>query len=194
MRKAAAALLVSGALTAGASGSLIDVGFDDGTGTVTGTISLVEIVQGLPVGGDTSLPGGVAPGATDVTLIFKLSVDVGEVSELGVGVTNGVTPLNSTGSGWVPGANVDITSIGGTPDTREFRFDEGGDGAVMAGEMSDLFFVSYTALDLSGGLDLNFMITDSVPTFTVSVPLIPAPGVLAMLGVGAVCTGRRRRR
>ncbi|MCP3906322.1 MAG: PEP-CTERM sorting domain-containing protein [Planctomycetes bacterium] len=193
MRKAAAALLICGALTAGASGSLI-VNFDDGTGAVTGTIELVEIVQGLPVGGDTGLPGGVAPGAFDVTLIFKLTVDVGEVSDLGIGITDGVTPLVSTGAGWIPGGNVDITSISGTPDTREFRFDEGGAGAVMAGQMSDLMFVSYSSLALDGSLDLNFMITDSVPTFTVTVPLVPAPGVLVALGAGALCIGRRRRR
>jgi hypothetical protein len=190
--------------TAGAaSASIIDVPFDDGTGTVTGILSLVNIVTGPPPGA-AYFPPPDAPGANDVTLIFQISVTAGHVSELGVGVTDGVTPLNSTGVGWIPNnpAWADIAGVSGPLNTRIFTFDPAGglggngNGVLSAGETSDYFFVSYAeGTPLDGSLDINFMIQDGVPTFTVSTPLVPGPGgVIVGLGILGSLAFRGRRR
>lgn len=198
------ALAIGVVTTAGAaSASIIDVPFDDGTGTVTGIISLVDIVTGAPPGAAYFPPPDI-PGPNDVTLIFQIMVTAGEVTELGIGVTNGITPQNSTGVGWLPNnpSWVDVAGVGGTLDTRIFSFDPavglGGNqnGALDAGETSDLFFVSYAeGTPTDGSYDINFMIQDGVPTFTVSTPLVPGPGgVVVGLGILASLAFRGRRR
>jgi len=183
-------------------GDILD--FDDGTNAVAGTIEFVDIVTGVP-GGDVTIFD--MPGAMDTTLVFRISVDVGEISEFGIGITDGFdSPLNSTGAGWIqdsdPNQYADISGLDGTLDTRIFMFDPpGGLGGnqndmLDAGEASDLIFVSYASLALDGSETLAFMITDSVPTFSVKIGLggIPAPGILAAFGAAGLLLGGRRRR
>jgi hypothetical protein len=201
------AIAIGVAVTAGAaSASIIDVPFDDGTGSVTGILSLVDIVVGPPPGA-AYFPPPDAPGANDVTLVFQISVTAGDVTELGVGLTDAfLTPLNSTGVGWIPNnpAWADVAGVSGPLNTRIFTFDPaggiGGNGNSIldAGETSDYFFVSYEeGTPVDGSLDINFMIQDGVPTFTISTPLIPGPGGVA-LGFGILASlafgGRRRDR
>ncbi|MHC4990111.1 MAG: hypothetical protein ACYTGC_03945 [Planctomycetota bacterium] len=180
------------------------VQFDNGSAAnpISGWIELVSVEQGVPDGG-TVLAGSVSE--TDITLVFQIMVTEGEVFSVGIGVfdTNTFSGVPSTGAGWIPDNPdwVDITGVSGTAGTRVFTFDndadgEGNDnGRLGAGETSDLLFVSYSSLVFDGSQFLNFMIIDGGPDPFVSVPLVPGPASLLVLGMGAAAlAGRRPRR
>jgi hypothetical protein len=168
---------------------------------ISGWIELVSVETGLPAGG-TVLAGSV--GANDITLVFQIMVDEGEVFSVGIGIfdTAASAGVPSTGAGWIPDNPdwVDISGVSGTAGTRVFTFDndadgEGNDnGRLSPGETSDLLFVSYSSLVFDGTQFVNFMIIDGGPDPFVSVPLVPGPASLFVLGLGAAALGRRPRR
>lgn len=179
------------------------VQFDNNSASnpISGWITLVSVETGLPAGG-TVLAGSV--GATDITLVFQIMVDEGEVFSVGIGIfdTANSAGVPSTGAGWIPDDPdwVDISGVSGTPGTRVFTFDNDADGEgndnsrLSPGETSDLLFVSYSSLVFDGTQFVNFMIIDGGPDPFVSVPLVPGPASLVVLGLGGLAIGRRRRR
>jgi hypothetical protein len=162
-------------------------------GTDVGSITLVGTATGVPSGG-TVLAGTV--GAGDVSLIFQVTMTGGALESLGVGASGigGPPFLSSTGAGWIPGSDVDITSVTGTAGTRIFDFDA--DGELDAGQTSDLFFVSYASLPDDGTRQVNFMVNGSTGSdIPVSAILeAPEPGVLGLLALGVGALGLALKR
>jgi hypothetical protein len=162
-------------------------------GTDAGTITLVGSVTGVPSGG-TVLAGSV--GASDISLVFQVTVTSGNVESLGIGASGigGPPFLSSTGAGWIPGSDVDITSVTGTAGTRIFDFDS--DGELDLGQTSDWFFVSYASLPEDGTRQVNFMVNGSTGSdIPISAVLeAPEPGVLGLLALGSGALGLAVRR
>ncbi len=152
-------------------------------GTDTGTITLVGTATGVPTGA-ANVVGTI--GASDITLIFQVTVTSGALESLGVGASGigGPPFLSSTGAGWIPGPDVDLTPpITGTAGTRIFDFDA--DGELDVGQTSDQFFVSYASLPDDGTRQVNFMVNGSTGSdFTVSAVLVPEPAHVTLLGLG----------
>ena len=180
--------------------------YTDGETSVT--ITLVGTAIGIP-GGGTVLMGST--GLTDLSLVFSLSVsDVDpfdlvtagiEKVEVGVRVPP-FTLIASTGAGWIPGAGVDIAQVTGTVNARSFDFGlltPPNNDAVLAGQTSDLFFVSYAAGVLqSNGTQVVRLKLDPVVGGIFGGPpdptLIPEPGSLLLLGMGLGFLGTRAAR
>jgi hypothetical protein len=164
-------------------------------GGVAGDIELIEVVTGLPSGGQVLL-GNVGPAAT--TIVLRGSVDAGSAEILYLGVREGGSPSNwvSFGAlGWIPGADVDITSgIEGTPGTAGFL----PASPPGAGQSFDLVFISYDGpLATDGTLEFVaalVLVPDDVGVAT----LVPEPGspvslAAALVGLACIRASHARR-
>ena len=196
-----ASLAVAALIAMGWAGSasalpfaMADVNYS--VGGATGTISLVGGGQstGTPAGG-INLSGATA--GTDDVLIFQVINTAGVLDEVGIGVFDPFPLLgvNSSGSGWIAGANFDVAAgITNTSSTRTFTFD-GGSG-LNGAATSDLFYVSFASLP--DGRSVNFMLLsgEDVLTETSVVTVVPEPGTAMLFGLGlaGLAAARRNRR
>jgi hypothetical protein len=174
-------------------------------GTLSGTITLVEMVTGAPLGAETLV--GSAPDASKTSLVFQVAVMAGALDELGVSLFL----KSSTGAGRIPGAEpdalVDVVAVTGTAGARLFQFGAGSEN-VDPGDTSDAFFVAYNTADVLALVDqanqVAFMVSP-VPgaDFTVTATItsdpgaifVPEPGSLGLAGLalGCLLLARRRR-
>jgi hypothetical protein len=166
-------------------------------GMVSGEISLVSVGTGIPAGG-TVLEGTV--GGTDDTFVFVVTITQGSIRRFGIaGDDAGNNGVTSNGAGVISGAGVDVSmfdAISGL-NQRVFLFDEAGSQLLSAGQSSEQFFVAFDADALVEGSSINFMITPGIglgSTFSIEVPLVPAPGAIAILATAGLVGCRRRRR
>jgi len=147
-----------------------------------GSIDFIGQVTGTPAGA-VGVVGTI--GATNITLIFQLTVTSGGVDSIGVGITL----VNSTAGGWI-GTNadglVDISLVNGTAATRIYNFTGAGElnPNVNAGETSNYFFISYASI--TPPKTINFMVSpsDGSPDVTVSATIVPEPASVMLLGAG----------
>jgi hypothetical protein len=224
LASAVAALSVGIAGSASAYPSLDWLGgsisYNNGSGT-SGTITYHGAVSGALLTGVVSSVGTI--GATDTVLLFSATPSTGIIDQIGVGAvycspgpyngspgtecTISFLGRSSTGAGWGPDNTpdtdfVDIASITGTAGTRLFNFADGPDvgtqGDLASPEVSDRFFVSYAAGEITfdGKTTLNFMISpESGSDFNTSVTLVPEPSTVLLFGLGLgglALAGRRR--
>jgi hypothetical protein len=121
-----------------------------GTGGSRGTFTFVDAVLGLPAGG-VQLDGVVSPG--DMTFIFQVTLH----PESRALTTVGVQGADVTAAGWIPGSTPD--SVGFSGAARAFNDVQIVlDGTLGAGQTSELFFVSFSAV--SPGTVLAYWIVE----------------------------------
>jgi hypothetical protein len=172
--------------------------FEGLLGDLTGEVHFVGSTNGTPEGG-VSLVG--APGATDVSFMFRIVVD-GSSQSL-EDVTFAPDVGSTSAAGWIPGASepdglVDLGSASIALGIATLTFSS----YVLPGQTTNDFFVSFPEeLFVSGGaswLALHFYQPDdpfaSANAFLTVVPE-PSSGALVLLGLGALLKiyGRRRR-
>jgi uncharacterized protein (TIGR03382 family) len=176
-------------------------------------------VAGVPAGGSLVTSGSVAVTAAtfSATVFFEVRNE-GAANPLGgltffYAVRNNASSSNQIGrftvngyGNWLVDGNYASTSVGVTPglfptvldrdvanggDTVGASFEAFGPGAILPGQTS--FFVAYRTNAPDWRDNTVQVIDGSIGTNVVPAPFIPAPGAAALLGLGALAVGRRRR-
>jgi hypothetical protein len=143
---------------------------------VFGQLQLIGVVTGLPSGAVVQF-GTI--GANDPTLLLQVSVDADASDLTLVPVVFGGTSFG--GGGTLPGANFDVTLANPFPGTARIQ------QVIPTGAVTDIFFLSLSALAAGDGVSLRVDFSDSL--VLTGFTIVPEPSVAILLGVGLGALG-----
>ena len=168
-------------------------------GSIVASLELVATSTGIPVGGVVSF-GSVAP--TTTSLVFRVTVDASSAPVfyflVAAEATFPLVPplLAFSGAGVIPGPDADValTNIPTDPSVKVT-------GPSAAGDVSDLFFISYPTPPavgqfVLGGVDeVDFFFGACGPSPCVQnhATVVPEPGSSELLAVGLTGLALLRR-
>jgi hypothetical protein len=179
-------------LAAGALAILPDPVLIDHPGGTQATLELVEVVNGLPVGGVAPI-GIVSPGS--LTLVFRARIEPGSPAadaglEIAILDLLGVA-LPYAAQGYVPGTDADWSILGGSGGVATFV----PGSPPLAGSVFDPVFLSYDVpLATDASLELGARFGLGAGGGTALIVPEPATGHCFALGLAGLSLARRRAR
>ena len=172
-------------------------------GLLSGTVKAVDIFSGITAA-DIDTTFGTVNFATQDVFFFEVEIDSpsAPMDEIGASIVSLNPIANPKGAGYLkmpPSSGAEVPLTATLPlftGLALFNFDLGNTptaGNLAAGETSRILFVTYGLGDLLVGQPATFMISSgSNENFT--VPIIPEPTTVLLLGAGLAAMGAARRR
>jgi hypothetical protein len=146
----------------------------------SGQLQLLGIVTGLPSGGVVQF-GTI--GANDPTLLFQVTVTEDASDLTFIPAVFGGTSIG--GGGTLPAGNFEVTLVSPFPTTARIQ------QVIPAGAVTDVFFLSLSALAVGDGVSVRVDFPGSI--VSAGFTIVPEPSVAVLLGVGLTALAVSRR-